>query len=625
MKLLVCASLLLSGAPCPAEDELPVTYVTDVLVLGGGPSGCAAAVSAARNGAGVLLVEQHGHLGGMGTAGGVSVFMSYTNIGGILREVMARLAEIDGRRGPQFQPEALKLVLDDMVLESGVKLLLHTKGIGVRTEDAPAPAGSVRRSGWKRVTSVVINNKSGTQLVRAKLHIDATGDGDLAYYAGAEVQVGREADGMTQPMTMMFRLGGCDWKGTSPKSIAALQDIHMTLYNLPNPGEVLANMTRISGLSGTSGEDMTQAAVEGRREVHKAVQLLREHMPGMENAYLIATPAQVGVRETRRIVGATMVTEEDLLHARHFSDVMARSGYPIDIHNPAGTGARIVRPEEPYEIPYRTMIPRGLTNLMVTGRCISGTHEAMSAIRVQPTVYALGEAAGAAGALCVRHDVSPWDMGPFVKELQSVLIQQGADLGGKGASRVDLVDVWRRNVAGYVRENLRQASPFVDVPLDSPIYDAVELVRSEGIASGVGGGKYGAAMVAPQHVVIALLGRAVEVAGGAAPGSERPTLPDAVAGQWWSRELGVLVAKGAITEGELVSLEPDAPCSQEMMLTWALRVVGGAGTGAPGEAAVELGLALPDGEYGLQLSEPATRGHTALVVAGLVRHLRADE
>jgi len=436
----------------PSTCEPPPRYEADVLVLGGGPSGVAAAVAAARNGARVLLVEQYGYLGGMGTAGGVNVFMSYTHIGGIFREVMRRLADCDGRRGPEFHPEMMKIVLEEMVTEAGVKLLLHTKGIGARIEPARAPTGSVKRSGWRRITGVVLDNKSGPQLARAKLYIDATGDGDLAAYAGAECEIGRPEDGLTQPMTMMFRLGGCTWQGGSLAGIKVLEGIHVSMYPMPNPGEVLVNMTRVSGLSGVSGEDMTRAEVEGRREVRDCVKLLRGNVPGFENAYLVSTPTQIGVRETRRVIGAKIVDESDLMSARQFSDVIARSSYGIDIHNPAGQGARLVTMKGPYDIPYRTMIPRGLSNVFVTGRAISATHEALSAIRIQPTCYALGEAAGTAAALCVRHGSGPWDMQPYLRELQETLIEQGANLGPAAARRLGLYDVWQANLARYERE-----------------------------------------------------------------------------------------------------------------------------------------------------------------------------
>lgn len=640
MRLLLCLAVLTSATPGPAaeawrEEELPLTYVTDVLVLGGGPSGCAAAVAAARNGAGVLLVEQYGYLGGMGTAGGVNVFMSFTHIGGVFREVMARLAECGGRRGAQFDPEMLKVALDDMVLESGVKLLLHTKGIGVLTEPSATPTGTLQRAGWRRVRGVVIDNKSGTQLAKAKVYIDATGDGDLAAYAGAPYEMGREGDRLTQPMTMMFRLGGCEWTGGGIAGNPALADFHMSMYNLPNPGEVLVNMTRVSGLLGVSGEDMTQAEIEGRRQVREAVELLRKSVPGMENAFLIATPGQIGVRETRRITGAKVIDEDDLMEGREFADVIARSSYGIDIHNPDGKGARILRPQQPYNIPYRTLIPRGLSNLYVTGRCISATHEAMSAIRVQPTCYALGEAAGTAAALCVRHECGPWDMGPYLKELQTTLIRQGADLGPYGARRVGLEDVWRQNQARYDREYRLRHEPFVDVPMDSPLYDAVEVMRETGITTGVGEGRYGPERVASQATVAAILGRAAEQALGAPDAGAAPVLPGDLSGQWWSHELAVLVAYGAVAPGELGALRPDDPCSQRQLIAWtmALGRAGGA-SGLPGpdvgdeqlaEAASSKGMALREGEYGIDLEAAATRGHAALAVAALLKLLAERE
>jgi hypothetical protein len=634
--LLLCIGVLVPRGPALAaetwrEEELPVTYVTDVLVLGGGPSGCAAAVAAARNGAGVLLVEQYGYLGGMGTAGGVNVFMSFTHIGGVFREVMARLAECGGRRGPQFDPEMLKIVLDDMVLESGAKLLLHTKGIGVLAEPSETPTGTLQRTGWRRVRGVVIDNKSGTQIVRAKVYIDATGDGDLAAYAGASYELGRADDGLTQPMTMMFRLGGCEWTGGGIAGNPALEGYHMTVHALPNPGEVLVNMTRVSGLSGVSGEDMTQAEIEGRRQVRNAVELLRKSIPGMENAFLVATPSQIGVRETRRITGAKVVNEDDLMEGREFADVVARSSYPIDIHNPDGKGARILRPKQPYSIPYRALIPRGLSNLYVTGRCISATHEAMSAIRVQPTCYALGEAAGTAAAICVEHECGPWDMGPYLKELQTTLIEQGADLGPYGARRAGLEDVWRRSQARYEREYHLRYEPFADVPMDSPLFDAVEAVRKRGITTGVGEGRYGPEIVASNAVAAAMLGRAAEEALGAVPDDRGADLPAGLAGEWWSHELSVLVAYGAIPPAELAALQPNAACTQRQLIAWTLSLArrGGvaglppndAGDEQLAEAALARGIALSEGDYRIDLGAPATRGHAVLAAAALLAML----
>ncbi len=626
--------LLLVAASAPAAERSPVCdpplrYETDVLVLGGGPSGVAAAVAAARNGGSVLLVEQYGYLGGMGTAGGVNVFMSYTYIGGVFREVMRRLADCGGRRGSEFHPEMMKIVLDEMVTGAGVKLLLHTKGIGVRTEPAPAPSASVKRTGWRRVTSVILDNKSGLQLARAKVYIDATGDGDLAAYAGAECEVGRPEDGLAQPMTMMFRMGGCTWKGESLAGIKALEGIHMSLYPMPSPGEVLANMTRISGLSGVSGEDLTRAEIEGRQQVMKCLKLLRENVRGFENAYLVSMPTQVGVRETRQVMGAKVVDEQDVISGRDFSDAIARSSYGIDIHNPAGQGAEIVPVQGPYTIPYRTMIPRGLTNVFVTGRAISATHEAMSAIRIQPTCYALGEAAGTAAALGLRHQAGPWDMEPYLGELQTTLIKQGADLGPTVARKLGLSGTWQANRARYEREARVIPPPFTDMPPGSPLYAAVETVRQYGIASGVGENRFGVAVPAQRAIALVILVRALEAAQGPVEPTQAPPLPDALKGLWWARELRVALTKQIVLAGELSDLRPDEPCTQRQLLIWALRAAQAAGVsgvplaGAPDDrlvaAAVAKGMALPAGEYRVSLDAPATRGHVALAAAAIIR------
>jgi len=427
----------------PAEKLAEVTpaYDYDVAVAGGGPSGTAAAIAAARQGAKVLLIEQYAFLGGMGTVAGVNVFMDYQHVGGIFREMLQRVREAGGLRGSTYDVNIMKVVLDQMVTEAGVKVLFHTTVIGVVTEPG-RPWEGLYKYPRVHIKELLIHNKSGIQTVRGHTFVDCTGDGDLAAWAGAPFEFGRPEDGLAQPMTMMFRLGGCKWTGGALRH-PALEGIHMSIYQNPNPGEITFNMTRIGGLKGTSGEDLTKAEMEGRKMVMEYVKLIKENIPGFEDAYLVDMPEQIGVRETRHIRGATVLTEQQVLEGRQRGDVVARSQYNIDIHNPAGQGARLVSLKQPYDIPYRSLIPKGVDNLLVAGRPLSADHAAHSSLRIQPTCYALGQAAGTAAAMCVRQNVGPWELGPYLRELQRILINNGADLGPRAAKRAGLLDEYQ--------------------------------------------------------------------------------------------------------------------------------------------------------------------------------------
>jgi ribulose 1,5-bisphosphate synthetase/thiazole synthase len=438
----------------------------EVVIAGGGPAGIVAAIAAARNGAKTLLVERYGFLGGQSSASLVYPWMSFHDslgnqvIQGIAQEIVDRLVAMGGSPGhvpdtvgyvsmlTPFDVEAFKYLAQEMVLEAGAELLLHTWITDAAIEDGLICAlGAV--------------NESGRATLRGSIFIDATGDADVAQFAGAEMAKGRDADGATQPMTMNFRLGGVDlervrgymqdqpgdfYSGTRYDLLKALprptgvQGFYSIWKgaNLPiprdqvlffagmRPGEVGVNTSRIVGLDATNADDLTTAEVEGRRQVMMLVQFFRERVPGFADCYLIATPAQVGVRETRRIVGHYVLTRDDVTGARRFSDGIARSAYPIDIHDPKAAGNVTFDVKLDHDIPYRCLLPRGVRNLLAAGRIISVTHEAFAAIRVTPPVMAIGQAAGAAAALCVRHGILPGQVN--VRELQDLLVSQGASL-----------------------------------------------------------------------------------------------------------------------------------------------------------------------------------------------------
>jgi len=415
---------------------LITTSEHDVIVAGGGTAGVAAAVAAARNGADTILIERYGFLGGTMTAGLVNPFMTFHAgkeqiIKGIFQEIIDRLKDMDGydEKTKAFDNEVMKIVLDQMIKETGVKLLLHTY-----IADALVTKGNAIRG-------VEAYNKSGRQTVLGRVIIDATGDGDVAVMAGALYEKGREEDGLTQPMTLNFRMGGVDvermpsrekinklFEEAKAKGEIKIPRENVLYFLTTRKGEIHFNTTRIVKVDGTKADDLTYAEIEGRRQMVELIKFLKEKVSGFENAYLMMSAVQVGVRETRRIIGEYVLTGEDIVKARKFSDVIARGSYPIDIHSPTGEGTIIKRlpPGESYDIPYRCIVPKKVENLLIAGRCISCTHEAQAAIRVIPIVVAIGQAAGTAAALAAKLHVSPREMD--VSLLQETLKKQGAIL-----------------------------------------------------------------------------------------------------------------------------------------------------------------------------------------------------
>lgn len=413
-----------------------VSSENDVVAVGGGTAGLAAAVAASRNGVDTLLIERYGFLGGATTAGLVNPFMTFHAgeeqiIEGIFQEIIDRLENMNGydRKNRAYDAEVMKIVADQMVEEAGVKLMLHSLVV-----DAVMEGNFIR--------GVLVENKSGRQRVMAKVVVDATGDGDVAVKAGAPYEKGRRIDGLTQPMTLNFRMGGVDTAKMPNRSelnklydeAKARGEISIPRENLlwfptVRRGEIHFNTTRVVKVDGTSGKDLTYSEVEARRQMIGLVEFLKRKVPGFESAFLLVSGSQIGVRETRRVMGEYVMTEEDVLGARKFEDVVARGSYPIDIHSPTGEGTVIKRPPPgaSYDIPYRCLVPKGVENLLVAGRCVSCTHEAQAAIRVIPICMAMGQAAGTAAALAVKLKVTPREMD--VTPLQKTLRELGANLG----------------------------------------------------------------------------------------------------------------------------------------------------------------------------------------------------
>lgn len=419
-------------------EALDLAAEAEVVVVGGGPGGLCAAIAAAEEGADTLLVERYGFLGGMATAGLVNPFMTWHAGGqpiirGLFERIIGRLDELGGWAGPRqgsaFDAELLKFVADDLCAETGVRLRLHTQLVAVDACDG-------------RVQRIAVVGKSGLQAVRGELFIDGTGDGDLAAWAGAEVEIGRDEDHLCQPMTLCFRMVGVNLDAIPSRTeINALYEAAKERGEIDNPRENVLffftthdheahfNTTRVVKLDATSTEDLTAAELEGRRQVRQMVRFLRAEVPGFADAWLQEMAPQIGIRESRRVMGDYVLTVDDVLEARKFDDGIARGSYSVDIHNPAGTGTVIKRlpPGEAYDIPYRCLTPRGFDNLLIAARCISADHGAHSSLRVMPIVMAIGEAAGVAAARARgAGDVRAVD----VPALRTRLVERGASIYG---------------------------------------------------------------------------------------------------------------------------------------------------------------------------------------------------
>ncbi len=419
-------------------EALPVAAEADVVVVGGGPGGLCAAVSAAEEGARVALVERYGFLGGMATAGLVNPFMSY-HAGeeqinaGLFQRLIERLQDLGGwterpKARQAFDPRIMRFACDSMVAEAGVSLLLHCFLVDAVARDGEVLGG-------------IIASKSGLQTVKGRIFIDGSGDGDLAARAGAAYEKGRPEDGHSQPMTLCFRMVGVDEEAMpSRDEINALYDAAKAAGEIDNPrenvlwfytprkGEIHFNTTRVVMHDATDALELTEAELIARRQVRQTVRFLQAKVAGFADAYVSEIAPQIGVRESRRIVGDYCLTEEDVLSARKFEDGIARGAYSIDIHNPAGTGTVIKRvpPGDAYDIPYRCLCPVGFSNLLVAGRPISSDHAAHSSHRVMPIAACNGEAAGVAAALCLSEDCDI--RGVDTARLRDMLKARGASI-----------------------------------------------------------------------------------------------------------------------------------------------------------------------------------------------------
>ena len=407
--------------PAPST---PIVSQTDVLVAGGGPAGFAAAVAAAREGASVALIETHGCLGGVWTAGMLSLILDSQNKTGVMDELLHRLRERDrvyrnGKTGQVYDVEAMKLLLEEMCGESGVQIRLHTRVCAALQDEGG------------RLSHVVTESKSGREAWSAQVFVDATGDGDLAAQAGCGFDVGRPEDGHTQPMSLMALLSGINYQEVAPyvhdfeKPYGVDQKRLVELWRqgelvpsylspilLKIHDDLFALMANHEyGVSALNADDVTRATIKARAEVNALIENLRAQGGVWSQLKLVATGAQIGVREARRIRGLYEVSSADLIEGARHDDAVCRVTFPVDVHSPTVKDGKSYSnagvKAQPYDIPLRALIARDCDGLLLAGRCISGDFWAHASYRVTGNSVALGEAAGNFAAFCARNNVSP--------------------------------------------------------------------------------------------------------------------------------------------------------------------------------------------------------------------------
>lgn len=434
--------------------QIPLYGEYEVAVLGGGPAGIAAAVASARAGRRTLLIERYGFLGGMGTAAGVTNFCGlHANVYGEMRRVvqgiasdlLARIDRLDGLNAPHlifgkilaqaYDTAAYKIAADDLLAAHKVDILFHALGAGVVMDDE------------RRVAALMVETKAGRQAVRADIFIDCSGDGDLAAWAGARFEVGDNAGSMLFP-SMMFRLNGIDPKraGDAWRTIPALMEKAEAAgtHRFPRKAAIVrpqrsaiewrVNFTQLAredgtAVSGIDPDQMTRGEIEGRRQAVQAFEFLRT-VPGFEKSYIVDLPPQLGIRETRRVIGGYMLSGEDVLGCASFEDSIGVNGWPMEAHVAGDVIFKFPPIPESRgfnELPYRMLVPEGIDNLLIAGRCASMTHDGQSAARVSGACFAMGEAAGLAAALALSGNTIPRDIA--VEKLQQALKQQGAFIG----------------------------------------------------------------------------------------------------------------------------------------------------------------------------------------------------
>ncbi len=435
------------------ERSTPILGEYDIVVLGGGPAGLIAAAVAGRAGHSVLLVERHGFLGGMGTAAGVTNFCGlYANVHGeqvqVVRgmtdELLDRMDRLGGLNEPHlvfgkllaraYDVSALKMAADDLLVGAKVGILFHAMAVGVAMRDDGL------------IDALVLETKSGRMAARGRMFIDASGDGDLAAWSGAPFEKGDGAGNMLYPSTM-FRINGVDPEAagqawlTIPELMAQAEADGR--FSFPrkgaivrpqkNPIEWRVNITQLHKADGTAidgidAASLTEGEIQGREQVRETFRFLRT-VPGFEKSYIVDIAPQVGIRETRRVLGGYVLTEDDVLGCASFDDSIGCNGWPVEAHVNGDVAWQF--PDIPNvrgynHLPYRMIVPRRIDNLFAVGRCASMTHLGQSAARVTGACFAMGEAAATAAGIALRTGSTPRAVDPA--GVQQALRAQGAVL-----------------------------------------------------------------------------------------------------------------------------------------------------------------------------------------------------
>lgn len=446
----------------------------DVAVIGAGPGGMAAAIAAARQGVKVVLVERLGYLGGqLGSGLPFLAFMDMHQrqiVGGLAQEMVDRLTKLDGTAGHRYCPFHLssttvnpfytRIVCFQMVQEYGIDLLMHCELSRVNVVD-------------NKVRSVTVTGKGSEIEIQAKVFIDGTGDGDVAYMAGAEYEKGQDKTGVLQPPTLMFNLGGvdfdrfCDYLAEHPEELpynsglthirpgydekffrnnpghiffglnALIKKLRaegkcpvnrdtVIYIRLPMPGHVAVNTIRILNCDGSNVHDLSRGEMESHLQILPLIKMLQEHVPGFEDCYLTSVNASIGVRESRRIMGIKKLTKDDAVSGIIPEDSIGIYSYFIDIHSGDGDETYTKTIEEPYGVPYGCTVAKDIDGLMMTGRCISVDAVAFGSTRIMTLCMAVGEGAGIGAALAVKQNIEPKAVNPA--DVREILLQNGAIL-----------------------------------------------------------------------------------------------------------------------------------------------------------------------------------------------------